>query len=346
MRQLGKEDDMNLGSFTRCFMQNLVRITAMGIFNMLMAFALSAQASEPNYPNKPIRIVVPYAPGGNADFIGREIAHHFSRVLGVPVIVDNRPGAGSLLGVGIVSRATPDGYTLGLTTAAAMAIQPALGMKIPFDPIKSFTPVGLMAYTPFVLAVNAAFPANTVSELIAVAKSEPGKISYGTPGVGTPNHLGFEMLKSMTAINIVHVPYKGSAPALTDLLGGRIQMIFAGVPQVLPYSKPGKLKMIAVGHSSRLKALPDVPTVAETVPGFDNSSWEGLLAPAGTPKGIIAKLNQATNDFFSSPNVIEKLSTIGVVAARSTPAEFKEMIRRDLARWKKVIEVTGVKINP
>lgn len=324
------------------------RVMAVALPAFLMCANLHAaeKAFSSQYPNKPLRLVVPYAPGGNSDFIGREIARRMSQSLNVQVVVDNRAGAGSLLGIGLIASAAPDGYSLILATSAGLAISPALGVKMSFDPDKSFSPISLIAYTPFALVVNSGLPVATVGELIALAKRRPRSISYGSPGFGTPNHLGGEMLKSMAGMDIVHVPYKGASPALLDVMTGEIQMMFAGVPQAIQQAKNGKIKIIAVGHSSRLQALPDIPAISELLPGFDNSSWQGVLAPSGTSKSIISRLNALFNEMLESKDLVQRFVTVGVEpSSGKSPEWFSSMIRDERARWKKVITDSKIKIE-
>ena len=325
-------------------MQRTVTGAVLGAW-LAVAMAPLAQAQANNYPNKPIRLIVPYPPGGSVDFTAREIAQKLNEALKVQVVIDNRGGAAATLGHDLGAKASPDGYTLLLGTSAGLVVAPALGIKVPYDPLKDYAPVGLAVYAPFALTLNGAVPANSTQEFIALAKAQPGKLNFASPGTGTPNHLGGELLKTMAGINIVHVPYKGGGPALTDLISGQTQMMFSGVPQILPHVKTGRLKTVAIGHPTRIKALPDVPPVADTLPGFNNTSWYGLLAPAGTPKPIVLKLNAELNKAFGSPELAQRIMIQGVEAATTTPEGFQAMIGSELARWRKVIKDAGISVE-
>ena len=309
------------------------------------AYAAAPEALS-SYPTRPIRLIVPYPPGGSVDFTGREIAQRLGDALKVPIVIDNRGGAASTLGHDLGAKAPADGYTLLLGTSAGLVVGPALGTKIPYDPLRDYAPIGLAVYAPFALTLNGAVPANTTKEFIDLARAHPGKINFASPGTGTPNHLGGELLKSMAGIDIVHVPYKGGGPALTDLISGQVQMMFSGIPQALPHIKTGRLKAVAVGHPTRIKALPEVPPVADTLPGFNNTSWYGLLAPAGTPPSIVARLNAELNRAFGAPEVGQRLLLQGVEpAATTSPDEFRNMIRSEAARWRRVIKEAGITVE-
>jgi tripartite-type tricarboxylate transporter receptor subunit TctC len=312
---------------------------------VIAANGASGAQAEAAYPNRPIRLIVPYPPGGSVDFTAREIAQKLNEALKVQVVIDNRGGAGSTLGHDLGAKASPDGYTLLVGTSAGLVVSPALGTKVPYDSLKDYAPIGLAVYAPFILTLNGAVPANTTKEFIELAKANPGKLNFCSPGTGTPNHLGGELLKSMAGINIVHVPYKGGGPALTDLISGQMQMMFSGTPQTIPHVKTGRLKAIAIGHPTRIKALPEVPPVADTLPGFNNTSWYGLLAPAGTPKAIVVKLNAELNKAFGSPELGQRLLGQGVEAATTTPEGFQAMIASELVRWRKVIKDAGISVD-
>jgi len=310
---------------------------------LLLLFSLAVDAQTTNYPTKPVRLIVPYPPGGSVDFTGRELAAKLSELWGQQVVLDNRGGAGSTLGHSLGAKAIPDGYTLLLGTSAGLVVSPALGTKLNYDSLKDYAPIGLAVYAPFALTLHAAVPANTTQEFIDLAKANPGKINFSSPGTGTPNHLGGELLKALAHINIVHVPYKGGGPALVDLISGQVQMTFSGVPQILPHAKAGRLRVIGVGHPARLSALPDVPAIAETVPGFNNSGYYGLLAPLHTPRIIVDRLNGELRKAFSAPDRVTRLEAQGVVASTSTPQEFAALIKKDLVVWRKVVKDAGIK---
>jgi tripartite-type tricarboxylate transporter receptor subunit TctC len=268
-----------------------------------------------------------------------------SEAWGQQVVLDNRGGAGSTLGHGMGAKATPDGYTLLLGTSAGLVVSPALGSQLSYDSLKDFAPIGLAVYAPFALTLNAAVPANSTQEFIALAKANPGKINFSSPGTGTPNHLGGELLKALAGIDIVHVPYKGGGPALIDLISGQVQMMFSGVPQILPHLKSGRLKAVAIGHPTRIRSLPDVPPVADVLPGFNNTSWYGLLAPAGTPKAVVNRINAEMNKALANPEFGQRLLLQGVEPVTSTPAGMQEMIRGELARWRKVMKEAGISVE-
>ena len=307
--------------------------------------AATSTGSGQAYPNKPIRLIVPYPPGGSVDFTGRELAQKLSEVWGQQVVLDNRGGAGSTLGHGLGAKATPDGYTLLLGTSAGLVVSPALGTTLSYDALADFAPAGLAVYAPFALTLNAAVPASSTQEFINLAKANPGKINFSSPGTGTPNHLGGELLKSLARIDIVHVPYKGGGPALVDLISGQVQMTFSGVPQILPHIKAGRVKVVAIGHPTRIRSLPDAPPVADTLPGFNNTSWYGLLAPMGTPQSIVNKINADMNKVLVNLEFGQRLLLQGVEPVTSTPEGMHEMIRSELGRWRKVIKEAGITVE-
>lgn len=323
------------------------RAPSLYLFVILAAAAsLSAQAAETAYPNRPIRFICPYPPGGATDPTARMFGAWLSERLGGNVVVDNRPGAGATLGHGLAAHATPDGYTLLLGTSGGLVVGPAYGTKVNYDPVKDFAPIGLVVDAPFVLIVHPAVPAKSVGELIALAKAQPGKILFGSPGAGTPNHLGMELLKSLTGAEFVHVAYKGGGPALVDLLSGRIQALFGSLPYTNPAIRSGKAKAIAVGHPQRVRLVPDLPAIAEVLPGFNNTTWYGILAPAGTPRAIVDKLNAEIRNAVADPKFRERLETMGLDPISSTPEELRERIRSELARWRKVVAEAGIGLKP
>jgi tripartite-type tricarboxylate transporter receptor subunit TctC len=257
-------------------------------------------------------------------------------------VVDNRPGAGATIGHGLAAKATPDGYTILLGTSGGLAAAPALNPKVPYDPVKDFAPIGLGVYTPFLLVVHPTLPAN-LKEFVALGKSQPTRINFSSPGTGTPNHLGAELLKVMTGFQFVHVPYKGGAQALVDVMANRAQALFGGIPYTGPQVKGGRVRAIAIGHPTRVKSWPDVPAIAETLPGFNNTTWFGLLAPAGTPKHVITTINAQMNKALANPEFTRQLEAMGLEpVGSSTPVEFQAMISSEFARWKKVIKAAGI----
>src|SRR5215213_7868082 len=254
----------------------------------------SLLAAAQSYPSRPVRLVITYPPGGTTDFVGRPVAQKLSELLGQQVVVDNRGGAGGVIGTMIVAQAPPDGYTLLLGTSSGMLINPLLQRKLPYDGFRDFVPISRTNINPQALVANAALPLNNVKELLAYARANPGKLNVASSGVGTPNHLGAEMLKHMARIDIVHVAYKGGGPAMTDLIGGQTQIQFSSIPTVLTNVKAGRLKMLAIGSAKRSPALPDVPTIAEAgVPGYEYTTWYGIFGPRGMDKGAVEKLNAA-----------------------------------------------------
>ncbi|MEO8675947.1 MAG: tripartite tricarboxylate transporter substrate binding protein [Casimicrobiaceae bacterium] len=315
---------------------------ALGALLALAAIVASAQT----YPAKPIRLVVPFPPGGATDILARDVAQKLTEAWGQQVIVDNRPGAGGNIGSELVAKAAPDGYTLEMGTVGTHAINASLYAKMPYDHVKDFAPVILVAGVPNVLVVNPALPANSVAELIAYAKANPGKLNFASSGNGTSIHLSGELFKFMAGVQMTHVPYKGSAPALQDLLGGQVQLMFDNLPPSLPQIKAGKLRALAVTSLTRAPALPDVPTMAEAgLPGFEASSWFGVLAPAGTPPAIVTKLNAEIAKWLATPEAKERLSKQGANAAGGTPEDFAKHIAAETAKWAKVVKDSGAKID-
>jgi len=313
------------------------------------AFALlgapSALAQAP-FPTKPVRLVVPFPAGGTTDILARAAAQKLSETLGQQVIVDNRPGAGGNIGAELVAKAPADGYTLLMGTVGTHAINPSLYAKMPYDHVKDFAPVILVAGVPNVLVVNPDLPFKTVADVVAYAKANPGKLNFASSGSGTSIHLSGELFKVIAGVQMTHVPYKGSAPALTDLIGGQVQLMFDNLPSALPQIKGGKLRAVAVTSTTRAAALPDVPTVAESgLPGFESSSWFGILAPAGTPKDIIAKINTDVQKWLSTPEAKEKLLGQGAIAAGGSPDEFAKHIQAETAKWAKVVKESGAKVD-
>lgn len=293
------------------------------------------------FPYKPIRYVVGFAPGGSTDLVARLVASKLTELLGQQVIVDNRAGAGGTLAAETVVRAAPDGYTLyhaGIT----QAINPALRKNLTYNPLQDFATVSLLVKLPSVFVVHPAVPARTVAEFVAHAKANPGKINYGSSGVGAAPHLAMELLKRMTGIDVVHVPYKGSAPALTDLLGGQIPSMFDNLPACLPHIKAGRVRALGVGSAGRSAQIPDVPAINESVPGFEVTVWYGMFAPAGTPAAIVAKLNQQVGKVLAAPEVLRRLGENSADAAPTTPEGFSAFLKSETTRWAKVIKEAGI----
>ena len=309
-----------------------------------IALAMAPHASAQQYPAKPIKIVVTFAAGGGADFVARVIAAKLQEPLGQSVVVENRAGAGGAIGAEFVAKSPPDGYTLLLGAAGTLTILPNLQEKVPFDSVKDFVPIALAGSSPFVLAVSPTVPANTVAELTALAKANPGKMNFGSSGNGGAPHLAGELYKSMTGIDIVHVPYKGLAPAITDLLGGQLQILFAGVGLIAPHLKAGKLKALAVTGKERSSVLPELPTMIEAgVPGYQAGTWYGILAPVGTPSAIVTRLNGELLKVIATPEIKTQFAVQGIEPAGGRPDQFGVLIRDDAARWGKLIKEANIK---
>jgi tripartite-type tricarboxylate transporter receptor subunit TctC len=309
---------------------------------VLFAGTVPAAVLAQSYPARPIRFIVPYPPGGSTDYTAREIGQRLSELWGQQLVIDNRGGAGSLIGHGMAATAPPDGYTLLLGTSTGLSIAPALGTKLSYDPQKDLAPIGLAVYAPYLLVVHASIPASSVKEFIDYAKKQPGKLNYGSSGIGTPNHLGGEMMDVLAGIRTVHVPYKGGGPAMTDLISGQLQYMLTAIPQALPHVKSGRLRALATGHPSRTRAAPDLAPIAETLPGFNNTTWYGLLAPARTPREIVARVNADLNKIVAQPELAQRMLSQGIEAASSTPEALGEMIRTETERWRKVIKGAGI----
>ncbi len=304
--------------------------------------ALAQTSPASTYPNRPIRIIGPSSPGGGIDATGRILAAALTQSLGQQVVLENRPGAGGLIGTELVAKAAPDGYTLMLTAAAAMVVFPHTYTKLPYDPVRDFAPITLVAASDYILAIHPSLPATSVKELIALARARPGQIVFSSSGnFGLP-HLAGELLKQQAKIQMLHVPYKGGGPAAMAILGGEVSLMFGTGPTVVPHAKTGRLRLLATASVKRSKSLPDLPTVAETLPGVEVSAWYGLLAPAGTSKDIIAKLHGESVKALVSPKVIQQIANAGADALSSTPEEFSAYIKTELARWGKAVKASGL----
>ena len=322
-----------------------IRIAALSTV-ALLASAAAALAQPAAYPTKPIRIVVAYTPAGATDILARTIGQKLTEAWGQAVIIDNRPGANGNIGTEYAAKATPDGYTLLIVTAGTHGINPGLYRKLGFDAVKDFAPVSLVAMVPNVFVVNNAVPSKDLKEFIAYAKANQGKLNYGSPGNGSTAHLSMELFKSMTGIQMVHVPYKGSAGVLADLIGGQIVVTMDNMPPYVPQVKAGKIRALAVSPARRSPALPDVPTVAEAgVPGYDSGAWFGLVAPANTPKDLVAKLSRETARILKLPDVSARLADLGAESVGGTPEQFSAHIKAEIAKWAKVIRDANVELQ-
>jgi len=320
------------------------RCAALSLTATLAILAPHAAAAADAYPAKPVRFVVAFPPGGGTDIIARSIAQKLAERIAQQVVVDNRPGAGGNIGTDMVAKSAPDGYTLLMGSAGPLAINASLFGKMPFDPIKDLAPVTLAASTPNVLVVHPALRAATLKELIALAKARPGEINFASSGHGTPAHLAGELFNLMAGVEMVHVPYKGAAPALADLLGGQVQIMFSTMPPALPHVRDGKLRALAVTSAKRSPAAPELPTVDETaLPGFEANTWHGVVVPAGTPGAIVARLNREIVAILHLPDVVERFSSQGAEALGSTPEEFAAYIKSETLKWAKVVRDSGAK---
>ena len=310
----------------------------------IAAALLSTPAFAQTYPAKTVRIIVGYPPGGPTDVIARTVAQKLTIALGQQVIVDNRPGASGMIGAEQVVKAAPDGYTL-LTVPITYAVTPSVYPKMPYDAEKDLAPVALVASSPFILVVHPTLPVKTVKELIALAKSRPGQINYASASTGGMPHLAGELFNMMTGVKLTHIPYKGAAPATVDLLAGQVSLMFNNMLSAMPLVKANKLRAVAVTSLKRSAAIPELPTIAETVKGFEASGWYGAFAPAATPKDIIAKLNAEINKLMRLPDVAQRLAGDGVEAASMTPAEFGAYLHSEIAKWGKVVKISGTKVD-
>jgi tripartite-type tricarboxylate transporter receptor subunit TctC len=310
---------------------------------LLATAALAAHAQS--FPSKPVKIIVPFGPGGFTDVAARILQKELAPAIGQPVIIENRPGAGSTIGTDAVAKAAPDGYTLAMVSTAHV-ISPHIYKSMPFDPIKDYTPVMRLAEGPYVLAVHPSLPVKNVAELLALAKAKPGEIDYASSGNGSSQHLVGALFCSMAGIKLNHVPYKGSNQAMNDVLGGQVKVTFAGVPNVLPNLQNGKLKALGVTTAKRYAEMPDVPTIAEAgVPGYDATVWLGLLAPANTPHEVVQKLNADITRILSTPEAKKLMASAGVDVAPSSPDAFGKLMQSELDRWGKVVRETGATVN-
>ncbi len=308
---------------------------------LLIAFALPAFAAD--YPTKPIRMVVAQAAGGNADLVARAVAAKMGDALKQQVVVDNRPGGAGVIGAETVARAAPDGYTI-LLASSAFGVNPSLQKNLPYDPIDGFSPITLVATAPNLLVVHPALPVRTVKELIELARARPGQLNFGSSGSGGSPHLAGELFKHLTRVDMVHVPYKGAAPAIVDLVAGNIQLSFASMPSAIGQVRSGKLRGIAVTSSKRSAAVPDLPTVAESgVPDFETAAWQGLFAPARTPAAVVTVLNREAARAVQAPDVRERLAVEGGEPVGNSPAEFAAYVKREIARWSTVVKATGMR---
>ena len=313
---------------------------------MAAAFAVSAHAADANYPSRPVRFVMPYPVGGTIDMSGRLLAQQLGDKIGQQVVVDNRTGAGGTLGTELGAKAPPDGYTIVMGGTGTLAISPALGRPLGYHPLNDFVPITLIATTPYVLVAHPSVPARTVRELIELARSQPGRLNYASGGSGSAPHLIGEMFRTRAGLDVLHVPYKGSTPAKIDLVAGRVQLFFTGIPPVASEIRNGTLRALGVTTAKRTQTLPDVPTIAESgVRGFDVSPWFGVLAPAKTPPAIVDRLNGLMVGVLRNPQLRERLSREGVDVVAGSSKEFQAFIRTEMAQWARAVKESGAKVE-
>lgn len=317
-------------------------VLVLGVVAVLMSAPAEAQT---NYPTRPVTLVVPFPAGGSTDLVSRLVAQKMVAPLGQQVLVDNRGGAGGNIGSAAVARAAPDGYTILMGTVATHALNPLLYKKMPYDAVKDFAPISLLAIIPNVLVVNLDFPPKDVKELITLAKASPGKYSYASSGNGTPLHLSGELFKTMAGVDIVHVPYKGAGPALVDVMGGHVPMMFDNLPPSLEQIRAGKVRGLAVTTKERAPSVPDMPTIAETLPGYETYTWNAFFAPAGTPNEIIMRLNAAALAALADPDVAAKLKDLSVTVVGSTPEQLAIHVKAEHAKWAPVVKASGAQLD-
>ena len=303
---------------------------------------MTAAAQSP-YPTKPIRLVVPYPPGGPTDFVGRAVAAKLTEYLGQQMVVDNRPGAGTVIASEMIARAAPDGYNLLFGTGGGTFLAPLILPKVPYDPQKDFAPVAMLVMSPQVLVVHPSTGANSVKELIALLKVRPGQYNFSSVGTGTSPHLGGELFKALAGVDIVHVPYKGTAPGMTDLIAGRVQMAWSSIPTVLTHVQAGRLKMLGTGGTKRSAALPDIPPIADTLPGYELVTWYAIFAPTGTPAAIVNRLNSETTKVLKDADIQKRFGEQGLEPTIMTPQELKRYTEADVSRWSRLIKAANIK---
>ena len=316
------------------------------LFAFALALLLPFAAQAQSFPSKGIRLICPFTPAGAVDIASRATAHELTKILGQTVTVENKPGAGGNLGGAEAARSAPDGYTLFMSTSGIQAINPALYAKMPFDPNKDLVPVAPLVSLNNVLVLHPSVPAKNVKELIALAKSQPGRLNFASSGAGTSIHMSGAMFLHLTGTDMIHIPYKGSGPAVSDLLGGQVMMMFDNIPSSLPHIKAGKLRALATTGAKRDPALPDLPTMAEAgVPGYESGVWFGLMVSAGTPKEIIATLNAAAVQATKSPEFIKRMTDLGYNIIAGSPEDMAAMIKAEIARWTPIVKASGAKVD-
>jgi tripartite-type tricarboxylate transporter receptor subunit TctC len=307
------------------------------------AILCASSAMAQSYPTRPIRLVVPYPAGGPTDFTARVVGQKLSQQLGQQIVVDNRPGAGTVIGTELVTHSAPDGYSILFATGGGTFLTPIMLAKVPYDPVKDLTPVAMLVVSPQVLVCHPSVPARNVAELVALAKAKPGALNFASVGTGTSPHLGGELLQSLAHIKLVHVPYKGTAPAMTDLIAGQVHLMFTSMPTVLAHVKAGRLHLLGTGGTKRSAVIPDTAPIAETVPGFELVTWYSVFAPARTPQAIVTRLNTEIGKVLADPESHGKLAAQGLEPTAMTPEALGRYSQSELARWKKVVKAAGLK---
>ena len=296
------------------------------------------------WPGKPVRLLVPFPPGGSTDIVARIVAQKLSERLRQAIVIENRGGAGGTIGTALLAKAAPDGYTLGVASTSTHAVAPSVYARLDYDPVKDFAPISLMAVSPYLLVVHPGLPVKTVQELVALAKSKPGKLNYASAGVGSTTQLAMEMLKAVSGTYLLHIPYNGNGPAGTAVIGGQVEILFGSLPAVLPHAQSGRVRALAVGSLRRSPALPEVPTVAESgYPGFDASLWLAIVAPAGTPQAVVERLQREISEIITSPETRDLLAKAGAEPLTSTSAELATLIRDGVIKYAKIVKAAGVK---
>ena len=313
------------------------------MFGVACAGVFACTTAHAQYPTKPIRLVVPYPPGGPTDFVGRAVAAKLTELLGQQMVVDNRPGAGTVIASEMIARAAPDGYNLLFGTGGGTFLAPLILPKVPYDPQKDFASVAMLVMSPQVLVVHPSVGANSVKELIAVAKAKAGQLNFSSVGTGTSPHLGGELFKSLAGVDLVHVPYKGTAPAMTDLIAGRVHLAFSSIPTVLTHVQAGRLKMLGTGGTKRSPALPDIAPVADSLPGFELVTWYAVFAPTGTPPVIVNRLNSEIAKVLRDPDIQKRFGEQGLETTIMTPQELKRYTENDVSRWTRLIKAANIK---
>ena len=314
------------------------------LLTLLLSAIVSSSALGQAWPAKPVRMLVPFPPGGGVDYAARIVGKHLSERLGQPVLIENRAGANGILALEALKGAPADGYTLGTVSNGPLVINPSMYLKLPYDAVRDFTAIGRLVNFPLLLVAHPSVPAKSVPELIALARAKPGALTYSSPGVGNGSHLAGELFASMANITLVHIPYKGTAPAATALLAGEVSLAFSSIPTVLPHVRAGRLRALAVGDAARLPSLPEYPTIAESgVPGYEAFSWAGIIAPAGTPQEVVKRVNAELGGILRQKAIVEQLAAEGTIPVPDTPEEFSAYIKSELVKWAAIVRLANIK---